>query len=246
MGIKLFAAGPFIRIALAAAIVLGASGCGKNSYTERTYYGSDTLNIVNEQVWLRNNSTNRVSQAYEKYNEKNYDIIVLGEYDEEISEYSEEIGSGTIIGGKLSFTVNVPQILLKWDKLKILFNTITEGIGWDVTIDNDTTKGTFIEILTDDEDEYMLTREGLSGTTSSLSDETVFFIYIDTDCIITGEPKEDKKVMYTFNPFTLSLKKGWNTIWYKQTYTSSGRSDFSMDIKNPDLKWVLISTVLTK
>jgi hypothetical protein len=52
--------------------------------------------------------------------------------------------------------------------------------------------------------------------------------------------------MYTFNPFTLRLKEGWNTVWYKQTYTTSGKSDFSMDIKNPDLKWVLVSTVPTK
>jgi hypothetical protein len=235
-------------IVFAAVILFGISSCNddtnsEQTYNEQTHY--DTLVITGEQVWLRNYSTNRLSQAYEKFNERDYDIIVLGEYDKEISDYSEEIGSGTINGGKLSFTVNVPQKLLEWDKLKVLFNIITEGEGWNVTIDEDATKGTFIEILTDDEDEYALIKEGVSGTTSSISDETVLFIYVDSDCTITGSPRQDQLVMYTFNPFTLKLKRGWNTVWYKQTYTTSGRSSFFMDIKNPDLKWVLIPTVPT-
>jgi hypothetical protein len=239
-------------IALLAIMVFMVSSCGddtngeqtdKQAYYEQTHY--DTLNITGQQVWLRNYSTNRLSQAYEKYNEEDHDIIILGEYDEEIGGYSEVIGSGSINRGKLSFAVNVPENLLKWNKLEVFFNIIVEGEGWDVDIDEDETRGTFIEMLTDDEDEYMLIKEGLSGTSSSISDETVFFIYVDRDCTITGESKEDERVMYTFNPFTMELRKGWNTIWYKQTYTSSGRATFSMDIKNPDLKWVMISTVQT-
>jgi hypothetical protein len=239
-------------IALLAIVVFMVSGCGddtileqtdEQTYYEQTHY--DTLAIADEQVWLRNYSTNRISQAYEKYDEKDHDLIILGEV-EEIGGDSEEIGSGSINGGKLSFTVNVPENLLEWNKLKVFLNTMTEGEGWDVGIDEDATKGTFIGIFTNDEDGYMLIREGLSGTTSSISDETVFFIYVDRNCTITGESKEDVRVMYTFNAFSLELREGWNTIWYKQTYTSSGRATFSMDIKNPDLKWVLISTVSTK
>jgi hypothetical protein len=233
-------------IVLLAIIAVGVSGCGDDTGGEQTYYGSGTLKITGEQVWLRNYSTNKLSQAYEKYYEKQHDVIVLGEYDNETSEYSEEIGSGTINGGELNVIVNVPHHLLEWDKLKVLFNIITEGEGWDVSIDEDATNGTFIEILTNDEDEYMLVKEGVSGTTSSISDEWVLFVYVDRDCTITGESKVDERVMYTFNPFTLRLKRGWNTIWHKQTYTTSGRSSFFMDIKNPDLKWVLISTVPTR
>jgi hypothetical protein len=235
--IKLFKLVPLFHIAIAA--LIGAAGCGgDDTKSEQTYYGSKKLVIANEQVWLRNNSTNRLSQAYEKFNEKNHDITVL-------SEYVEEIGSGSINKGKLSFTVNVPENLLEWDDLKVFFNVIVEGEGWDVEITGDAPKGTFIEILTDDEDAYMLMKEGLSGTTSSLSDEWVFFVYVDSNCEISGKSKEDTRVMYTLNPFTIKKKKGWNTVWYKQTYTTSGRSSFSMAVKNPDLKWVLIPTVPT-
>jgi hypothetical protein len=199
-------------------------------------------------VWLRNYTTNRLSQAYEKLVENEYDVIVKREYNIETDddpESNQEIGWGAISGGKLSFTVDEPDNLLKWDDLKVFFNIITEGEGWDVEIDDDTTKGTFILLVTD-EAQYVLTREGLSGTTSSLSDETVFFLFVSGDCAISGKSKEDERVMYTFNPFALNLKKGWNTVWYKQTYTSSGRSSFFMDVKNPDLKWVLIPNVPTK
>jgi hypothetical protein len=235
-------------VVFAAVILFGVSACGDNTdsgqtYREQTHY--DALIITDEQVWLRNYSTNKISQLYEQFNEKNHAIIVLGEYDSETEEYSEEIGSGTINNGKLSFAVNVPKNVLAWDKFKVFFNIITEGMGWNVSIDEEATNSTFIAIFTDDEDGYMLTKEGVSGTTSSVSDETVFFVYVDRDCAITGESREDATVMYVFNPFTLQLKKGWNTVWYKQTYTSSGRSSFSMDIKNPDLKWVLISTTPT-
>jgi hypothetical protein len=239
---------------LLAVIVLGVSGCGDNTddmstggqtYYEQTHYGTGTLSIVNEQVWQRNYSTNRLSQAYEMYNEKQHDIIILSEYDEETDDYNQEVGSGEINNGKLNFTVKVPENLLVWDDLEVFFNIITEGEGWDVTIDQDAINGTFIAIYTNDEDQYALIKEGVSGTNNSISDETVYFLYVDRDCTITGESKEDERVMYMFNPFALKLKAGWNTVWYKQTYTTSGRSSFFMDIKNPDLKWVLIPTVPT-
>jgi hypothetical protein len=216
----------------------------EQTYYEQTYYGTGALSIVNEQVWVRNYSTNRLSQAYERYDEKKYDVVVLREFVDETDE-DNVTGFGTINGGILNFTANVPDNLLQWEKLKVFFNTIVEGEGWDVDIDDDTVKGTFILLLTVEEP-YALMREGLSGTSSSLSDETVFFLYVDGDCIISAGPQEDERVMYTFNPFTLGLKAGWNTVWYKQTYTSSGISSFSMDKKNPDLKWVLVPTVQTK
>ncbi|MDR0313034.1 MAG: hypothetical protein LBI14_05505 [Treponema sp.] len=228
-------------IVILAVILIVVSGCSYDIKSKQTYYGS-TLIIADEQVWLRNHTTNRLSQAYEMFNERDYNITVLSEY--LFNGYSEEIGFGTIRRGKLSFTVNAPIDLLEWKDLKVFFNTITEGKGWDVEINNAATKGTFILPVTD-VDEYALIREGLSGTTSSISDESVYFIYVDKDCTITGKSKEDQVILYTFYPFTLKLKKGWNTIWYKQTYTSYGKSFFSMDIKNPDLKWVLIPTAQT-
>jgi hypothetical protein len=239
-------------IALLAITVFALSGCNddtgsEQTYNERTHY--DTLIISGEQVWLRNYSANKVSQVYEKYNEKNYRITVLSEYfNDEMGEYIEyEIGSGRIDRGKLSFTVDVPNKdnLLEWDVLEVFFNIIAEGEGWDVEIDEKAIKGTFIEIQTDDEAVYALMKESVSGTTSSVSDETVYFFYVDRDCTISGKSKEDEQVMYTFNPFALKLKRGWNTVWYKQTYTTFGRSSFFLDIKNPGLKWVLFPTVPT-
>jgi hypothetical protein len=228
-------------MALPAVIAFMVTACGDianggQTYKEQTHF--DTLNIADEQVWLRNYSANKLSQAYEKLDENNY---VLTAFNQNL----EEIGFGAINEGKLRLTVNTPGNLVAWNDLKIFFDLVAEGVGWDVTInENDAPNGTFIEILT--VDEYALIREGLSGTTTSVSNETVIFVYLDRDCTITGTSKTDEQVMYTLNPFTLQLKKGWNTIWYKQTYTTFGRSSFFMDIKNPDLKWVLIPTVPTK
>jgi hypothetical protein len=227
--------------AFAAAMIFAMSGCGDNTdstdkYYEQTHYS--TIAIAGEQVWLRNYSANRLSQAYEKFTE-DYDITV-------INENSEEVGSGTIHGGILNLTAdNVPGTLLDWDDLKVFFNVIVEGEGWDVAIDKGETNGTFIEILTEGEGPYILTKEGLSGTRNSISAEWVFFVYVDRNCTISGESKEDEQVMYTFNPFSLELKEGWNTIWHKQTYTTSGRASFFMDIKNPDIKWVIIPMIPT-
>jgi hypothetical protein len=247
MKIKLLNINLLPCIAIMMLVVFGLLACnngfGTKRYNEQTYYGNNILKIEGEQVWLRNNSANKLSQAYEKSND-NYDITVLSEY--LLSGYSEVIGSGTINGGILNFIVNATENLVEWDKLKVFFNNITEGLGWDAEINDKAAKGTFIEILTNVEDEYVLMREGVSGTIDSISDETVFFLYIDRDCTITGNSKNDEQVMYTFNPFNLDLKKGWNTIWYKQTYTTSGISSFYFDIKNPDLKWVLFPTVPTK
>jgi hypothetical protein len=189
-----------IFISLVTVIIFMITSCGSDTYSEPTYYGSGKLIITNKQVWLRNYSANRVSQAYEKYNGKNYGITVLSEYI--FDGYSEEIGSGTINKGELSFTVDAPEDLLEWEDLRSFFNIIVEGKGWDVKIDESSTKGTFILPVTD-KDQYVLIRENVSGTTSSLSDESVYFLYIDKDCTIIGKSKEDTQILYTFYPFML-------------------------------------------
>ncbi|MCL1818333.1 MAG: hypothetical protein FWG35_05325, partial [Spirochaetaceae bacterium] len=69
-----------------------------------------------------------------------------------------------------------------------------------------------------------------------------YFIYVDRDCTISAGTRWIEAFSYTLNGFTLDLYEGWNTICLTQTYTTIGKSDFSMAVKNPDLKWVLIPT----
>ena len=241
-----------LQLVFISIIVTLFASCGENpgenpdsfdSYIEFTNYGSK-LEFDDQQVWVRNTSTNIPSKMYEKYDGNNSLYI--------INEYVQLIGLGNITEGKLNFSIDSPGDLLEWDNLKLFFEIITEGEGWDVEADNDV-NGTFIEIANFSEDihtpmqmNYVLMREGISGTNNSFSSEWVFFVYVDRNCKITGKYKEDTRVTYIFNAFELNLTEGWNTICFKQTYTSVGRSTFEMSVKNPNIKWVLIPNIPTK
>ena len=96
----------------------------------------------------------------------------------------------------------------------------------------------------------MLDRHRFTGTASSLTMETILYIYVDRDCRITGEP--DKGIIpgnyyyYSQGSLDLSLKKGFNMVTRRETYLSygSGSAYISMEIRNPltdseSYKWVI-------
>jgi hypothetical protein len=98
----------------------------------------------------------------------------------------------------------------------------------------------------------MFNREGFSGTSSSITMDSVFYLYVDRDCTVKGEymgrDYADSLLVtagykgYTYNAFELRLKKGWNTICETQTHTSSGESVISLSLRNPNNnKWVLLN-----
>ena len=239
---------PLVCIASAVMLLFGMAACNLDTsgetYHGRTHYGN-TLSINGQQVWERNYTVNKISQMYTRF-EGNDNIMI-------ITELGELVGFGAIRKGIMDLNIHEPEFLLNWDTpqysgsppreippLNRFFEIMAEGVGWDdVRIDDETTKGTFILPETYDFSRALM-REGVAGTNNSISFETVYFIYVDKNCKITSNSRLIKPFAYTLNAFTLNLVQGWNTICFKQTYTTPGNSTFSMEIKNPDLKWVLI------
>jgi len=95
----------------------------------------------------------------------------------------------------------------------------------------------------------IIERQMLSGTSNSLTMDTLIYVYVDKDCVITGDPDSGfipgQYYYFSKNNIKLSLKKGFNVISRKETYYSygEGSAHFSMELKNPirdpkKYKWV--------
>jgi len=202
------------------------------------------------QVWVQNSETNRINDmTYLKYTgaDKAISVFPAFSYNPEgkIIQSREPAGSGIIKNGFLSFTVDelAEGNLINADNLKELFKE------WDnVQIAPSTVKGNIIYPETTDGER--LNREGLTGTRSSISMESILCIYINENCQITGSSgggkTEDDHFSYTDSSLNLSLKRGWNTVCRKQTYTADSNNEEygyekeTIEIKNPhDFKWTL-------
>jgi hypothetical protein len=202
------------------------------------------------QMWVQNGETNRINdKTYLKYTGGNKEISVFPAFSSnpegKIVQSEEQAGSGAIKKGVLSFSVDelAEGMLIDSDNLRELFRE------WNnVEITPSTVKGNII--YSETADGYRLNREGLTGTRSSISLESVLYIYISGDCQITGSPGGEKTwddhFSYTGSSLDLSLKKGWNTVCRKQTYTADSNNEEygyekeTIEIKNPnEFKWVL-------
>ena len=199
----------------------------------RTHF-ENSLEISGQQVWQQNPIATKLSNAYLEFKgNRNISIVFLDPADYNMIT----IGSGKIQNGLLSFKVNEPEssYLLDWNDLKSMF------FFWsNIEIDVPEIKGNFILPLTTYNEK--LSRERLLGTDFSLSQEIVIFIYVDNNCQITGDYAEgqgDGFFYYTESNLSLKLKKGWNTLCRKESYGRSGKAGISMEIKNPDCKWVI-------
>jgi len=237
----------------AAIIFLMAAGCdavdnGNSGNNGPTHY-TDTLRMGG-QVWEQNGETNRINDmTYIKYTGGDDAIYVFTAFsynpEGKITESREQAGSGTLKNGFLNFTVDelAEEKLINSDSLKELFRE------WDnVQIAPSTVKGNIIYPETTDG--RRLNREGLTGTRSSISLESILYIYISGDCLITGSPGGKKTLddhfSFTDSSLDLPLKSGWNTVCRKQTYTADSKTEEygyereTIGIKNPnDFKWVL-------
>jgi hypothetical protein len=201
---------------------------------ENPTHFTGTLEFRGEQVWEPNINATRLSDMYHEFNGSREIIVYVNG-----PQYSEWItaGLGRIENGTLNFTVDeLPAESLRgWDDFKSLF------VHWtDVAIDVPETRGNFIAVLTSDGEG--LSRENMIEVDSSLAQEIIIFFYVDSDCQITGNNGEgelDNGYYFTEAPLSLSLKKGWNTIYRREAYAQSGKAAILMEIKNPSLKWVL-------
>lgn len=212
-------------------------------------YLGDYIVVSGWQAYERNNSSGRISTMHIPYKESDLNIKarVLNEY----KYYWEVVGNGgKITNGK--FSITVPPLtddqLLTGDHLAAFFvdwNTPPEAHHVNIVSENgddlrDEEIGNMILLTVEPANNVMLMREGFSGTRTSLSGEVIYHIYVKENCNIIAKERIMPSVDYTYAAFNLALKKGWNTVCMRETYTASGKSAFSAELRNPDLMWVLM------
>jgi len=203
-----------------------------------------TLSYNDEQVWVPNYYTGKLSSIFNKFLEdRNINVVVyLPEYEgENIVDYEIiQTGTGEIKNGKLGFSVEPldDNYLLTSEELLSMYFFGWSFAGSDVKINNPQTKGNIITVKT--ETGEGLIKEGFSGTGTYLSGEYIYFIYVNNNCRITATSGNIGDIFYTYNAFDLELKQGWNTITKTESYTTEGHSTYSMAVKNPGLRWLML------
>jgi len=217
------------------------------------------------QVWERNYDTGKLRELHYEFTGDDRDIEAFSYkavYDEDgkfVTSELKKIGaSGNIINGLLSFDVEALEddfLLPDSDTLlKFIFthwynafwtnNNISVDFSDTITIVPADAKGNSIQFLRAAPD--YLNWELISGTADSLSMEYVWFIYMNKPCHITAEEFTVGVINYTYKALDLRMNEGWNMLGIKETYTTSGASSFSREIKKPDLKWALVDPANTR
>ena len=85
----------------------------------------------------------------------------------------------------------------------------------------------------------VLDRQGISGTRTTISCETILYVYVKDNCRITGTADTGflpgNYYYSTDGDLDIALKKGWNLLSRKETYGTdfSGSAVIAMEIKNP-------------
>ena len=232
-------------ITLAIVMILSITACsldsgdsGVSPYTEKT------LTVKNEQVWEHNLRTGKPSEMYAKSTENSDIRFFTGTKSSPKMELSQDLCSGEIKNGKLSFTVGElePGNLLAW-------NSYLDDIfpEWGaVAIAPAGTRGNIITLLLSDSAGDKLSREKVITTGTSFGLEEILHVYVDRDCIITGDHGEGMipgdRYYFTANTLNLSLKEGWNLLCRKEVFASDqdGRDAVSMEIKDlVDFRWAV-------
>jgi len=202
---------------------------------------SGTLKIINQQVWEGTDS-NKLSEVYKKFEEDrdiNVNVNVYWPDGNGNFNPTKKLGSGEIKKGILRCEVPEPEAddLMAWDNFKYLFS------AWGNIDCAPQAKGTYLRLVT--AENKWLNRETMSGSSDSVWLESIWYIYVDMDCRITGTPSEGLRPGDAFyktpEKLDLALKKGWNTLCRKQLLRADiGIEVDLMKIKNPhDFKWVI-------
>jgi len=233
-------------LTLAVLLILTVVFCSSEPADDNNIINGPThfysLKFESEQVWNPNYSTGHLSNALYKFTgDRVVDVLLLS-----LSGF-ETITSGYIKNGLLTINPDKLQdneLINSDDLLRYCFDIHESGWsgGWysdgSIEISPAATKGNIITIVTDKNEG--LIKEGFSGTSSSLSSEYIYYIYVDTKCIITANQVKYNTFGYTFNKLNLSLEAGWNTLCKKEIYTIEGNSYYSMEVINPGLRWVML------
>jgi hypothetical protein len=210
------------------------------------------LDVKDEQVWMPNYNTGKVSQMLLKFaGDRTVDVIVelIVRYDGDGTPIPsiEKAGSGEIKKGILSFKVDgINDKLLDSDDLLFYYFKDWYKTGNNLVMTPEV-KGniiTFVTLYNDDPVKMpseAIIREGFSGTSDSFTGKYIYYLYVEADCTISVKEAVIKpELEYTFEKFNdLKLKAGWNTICKSETYTTIGKSSYSMEVSNPSIRWVM-------
>ena len=232
----------FILLFMIAATACDLDAKEEDSVNSSSAYLGSAFNVSDEQVYTRNGKATKISQVYLEYKTSgNYDIIAY-------TSSSAPSGSGKIENGILNF--NISQIeeadLMDWEEFKTVFRQ------WDNVTYSTAIKCAMFLLYAYDGTNHIgiLDRQRITGTSSTITQETLMYIYVDNNCTITGEKSSgyEKKNFYYFTEFDLNLplKKGWNIVSRTETYgvNFSGSAHIDMKIINPiekpgNYKWVM-------
>jgi len=202
-------------------------------------YLGTKLEVKGEQVWMPNYNTGKVSELLLKF-AGDRDVGVIVDYPS-----FNKIVSGKIKKGILEFKIDEgvlenTYLLDKDNLISHFFNDWNEDNNINITPSD--VKGNIITVVTYKSDANPIEaviREGFSGTDNSLTGEYIYYLYVDNNCKISAGKVEKTDLDYTFNKFDLDLKAGWNTICKRETYTTTGKSSYSISLSNPSIRWVI-------
>lgn len=231
--------------ALAAIMVFFAATCSNDPGEDgESPYKGEKLVVVNEQVWDHALDAHGPTNAYVP-SSRSGDLFIN-------DQKGNSLGTGTITGGKLSFTLNEPENKYKIDDEAAFGKAFHEY--WDnVTVVEpavDTIEGNDVRMMFLHEDEGendLFFKEKIVGDRNiSVALETIIFIYVNENCRIKGDAKHNVSVpgtgIFSSEDIDLRLKKGWNMASRKMLYGTEqeGINIISMKMKNlVDFKWAL-------
>lgn len=221
-----------------------------NDPIPKSPYLGESFSIEGVQLCERDNYSNKLSTMHKAYTGTDRTINAYVSVDHTLHLIGD---GGEIKNGK--FSIEVPslsdgQISNCNDFLEVFFSFWYSDMAKcnlkiiieNVPIAGDEKIATAVNFLADPypPPKDMLMREGFSGTQTSLSAEEIYYIYVKYDCTITANEGGNPAVGYIYSSLDLPLKKGWNTVCMKETYTVFGISTYAAEVKNPDFEWVMM------
>jgi hypothetical protein len=233
-----------VAVVFTSLIVFSIAACETGNNNNDTDINGPTLysgafKINKEQVW-EGTESKKLSEVYKKF-DGDREISINDYWAEGDGKYNptKVLGTGKIEKGLLTCDVPEPKAedLMEWADFKFEFSQ------WDNIDCIPKVKGAYLRLVTSDNE--WLNREKMSGSEDSLWLESIWYVYVDTECKITGTPGEGIRPGDAFyetpENLDLTLKKGWNTVCRKQLLKGNrGIETDSVKIKNPnDFKWAL-------
>jgi hypothetical protein len=195
-------------------------------------------------------SLNLSGQAYTRdFSSANYSIN-YAEYANSLNVSDGGIGgTGKIENGKLSYSIKKPKLSPVAGSL-----TMLQGMYADLKFSPEDAQAALLNLTVTGGGYSLLSRETISVTIPSLVYETVYYVYVDKDTVVTAEAGSFIStdfiipISITTQKINIKLKKGWNALHGKTEaglkLTLSLEPEFAGDLKisvdNPsDFKWTL-------